>query len=262
MADTKEGKPKYIRWDATGTVARLTLNRPSQNVMNLEMMTEMATAIEELQTRHDVGLIVIDSACKGFFSAGVGAEGYTSSMVFQMMDTFHRIFEVIVEVSKPVLAVVNGVASAGGCELAAFADMVIATENAKFVQPEIKLGVFPPLGAVVYPRVLGPKRAMELLLTGEALNAQEALKIGLVNRVVPESKLKETVDNLVERISSQSGPVLSLTKQVIFEGTWLPFEQALKKAQDIYLNELFRLEDAQEGLRALLEKRKPVWKNK
>ncbi len=76
MADTKKGKPKFIRWDATWTVARLTLNRPSQNVMNLEMMTEMATAIEELQTRHDVGLIVIDSACKGFFSAGVFAEGY------------------------------------------------------------------------------------------------------------------------------------------------------------------------------------------
>ena len=261
MADTKEDQPKFIRWDATGTVARLTLNRPSQNVMNLEMMTEMANAIEELHTRRDVRMILIDSACSGYFSAGVGAEGYTSSLVFQMMDTFHRIFEVILEVSKPVLAVVDGVASAGGCELAAFADMVIATDSAKFVQPEIKLGVFPPLGAVVYPRVLGPKRAMELLLTGEPLNAQEALNIGLVNRVVPRKKLKETVENLVARISGQSGPVLSLTKQVIFEGTWLPFEQALKKAQDIYLNELFRLEDAQEGLRALLEKRKPVWKN-
>lgn len=255
---------KYIRWDDKGTVAHLTLNRPKQNIMNMDMLKEMAGAIETLNSRDDVRIILLDASpeCEGYFSAGVGAEGYTTQMVFQMLDAFHHVFRAIIEISKPILAVVDGVASAGGCELAAFCDLVIATENARFLQPEIKLGVFPPLGAVVYPRVIGPKRAMELLLTGDALNAQQALQIGLVNRVVPRTALKETVDALVKRLSEQSAPVLALLKRVIFEGTWLPFNEALKKSQDIYLNQLFELEDSQEGLRALVEKRKPVWKNK
>jgi cyclohexa-1,5-dienecarbonyl-CoA hydratase len=255
---------KFIRWDDTGIVARLTLNRPKQNIMNIDMLREMARAIEGLASREDVRLILLDSApeCEGFFSLGVGAEGYTSQMVFQMMDAFHNVFRAMMEISKPVLAVVEGVASGAGAELAAFCDLVIATENAQFRQPEIKLGVFPPLGAVVYPRVIGPRRAMELLLTGESVDAFQALQMGLVNRVVPREKLQETVDTLVKRISDQSGPVLQLLKRVIFEGTWRPFDEALKRAQDIYLNQLFMLADSQEGLRALIEKRKPVWKNK
>ena len=255
---------KFIRWDDTGVVAHLTLNRPKQNIMNIGMLSEMARAIEGLSTREDVRMILLDAApeCEGFFSLGVGAEGYTAQMVFQMMDAFHGVFHAMNEISKPVLAVVDGVASGAGAELAAFCDLVVATEHAQFRQPEIKLGVFPPLGAVVYPRVIGPRRAMELLLTGDSINATQALQMGLVNRVVPRAQLKETVDSLVSRISEQSGPVLQLLKRVVFEGTWRPFDQALKRAQDIYLNQLFALEDSQEGLRALIEKRKPVWKNK
>jgi cyclohexa-1,5-dienecarbonyl-CoA hydratase len=262
-----EEKPrelKYIRFDATGPAAHLTLARPKQNVMNIDMLKEITWAIESLTARDDIRLILLDSSpeCEGYFSAGVGAEGYTSHMVFQMMDAFHRVFLAMNEVSKPVVCVVDGIASAGGCELAAYCDIVLATENARFMQPEIKLGVFPPLGAVVYPRTIGPKHAMELLLTGDTLNAQQALMMGLVNRVVPKSALQETVDSMVKRISEQSGPVLQLLKKVIFEGTWRPFDEALKRSQDIYLNRLFELEDSQEGLRALIEKRKPVWKNK
>ncbi len=255
---------KFIRWDASGDVAHLTLNRPKQNVMNIEMLREMARAIESLSTRKDVRLILLDAApeCEGYFSMGVGAEGYTEQMVFQMMDAFHSVFRVMLEISNPVLAVVEGVASGAGAELAAFCDLVIATDNAQFRQPEIKLGVFPPLGAVVYPRVIGPRRAMELLLTGEPINAAQALQMGLVNRVVPRERLKEAVDALVKRISAQSGPVLALLKRVVFEGTWRPFEEALKRAQDIYLNQLFELEDSKEGVLALFEKRKPVWKNR
>ena len=265
VTDEHEKKEfKFIRWNDSGIVAHLTLNRPKQNIMNIEMLREIARAIESLSAREDVRMIVLDAApeCEGYFSLGVGAEGYTQQMVFQMMDAFHNVFRAMLEISKPVLAVVEGVASGAGAELAAFCDLVVATEQAQFRQPEIKLGVFPPMGAVVYPRVIGPRRAMELLLTGDPINAFQAQGIGLVNRVVPKEKLKETVDALVRRISEQSGPVLSLLKRVVFEGTWKPFEEALKSAQDIYLNQLFDLQDSQEGLRALIEKRKPIWKNK
>jgi len=255
---------KFIRWDDSGVVAHLTLHRPKQNVMNIEMLQEIACAIEGLAFREDVRLILLDAdpECAGYFSMGVGAEGYTEQMVFQMMDAFHSVFRLMIDLSKPVLAVVDGVASGAGAELVAFCDLVVATEIAQFRQPEIKLGVFPPMGAVVYPRVIGPRRTMELLLTGEPINASQALQMGLVNRVVPREKLKETVDALVKHISEQSGPVLALLKRVVFEGTWRPFDEALKRAQDIYLNQLFELQDSQEGLRALIEKRKPVWKNK
>jgi cyclohexa-1,5-dienecarbonyl-CoA hydratase len=255
---------RFIRWDDRGVVAHLSLNRPKQNIMNIEMLREMARAIDSLSTREDVRLILLDAVpeCEGYFSLGVGAEGYTQQMVFQMMDAFHNVFRAMMEISKPVLAVVEGVASGAGAELAAFCDLVIATENAQFRQPEIKLGVFPPMGAVVYPRVIGPRRAMEMLLTGDPINAVQALHMGLVNRVVPRAQVKETVEALVKRISEQSGPVLSLLKRVVFEGTWRPFHEALKRAQDIYLNQLFDLQDSQEGLRALMEKRKPVWKNR
>lgn len=261
----EENKPfQFIRWDASSTVAHLTMARPKHNVFNIEMLKEMTRAIESLNIRDDVRLIQLDSApeCEGYFSAGVEASGYKADTVFQMMDAFHSVLLAMVQVAKPVLAVVDGVASGAGCELAAFCDLVVASENTRFLQPEIKLGVFPPMGAVVYPRVIGPKRAMELLLTGEPVNAQQALMMGLVNRVVPKAALKDTVDNLVKRLADQSGPVLSLMKRVIFEGTWAPFEEALKRSQDIYLNQLFELQDSQEGLRALVEKRKPVWKNK
>ena len=258
------GPPKFIRWDDSGPAAHLTMARPKQNIMNIEMLREMSRAIESLNARDDVRMILLDAApeCEGYFSVGVEAAGYRSDMAFQMMDAFHQVFRSMTEVSKPVVAVVDGMAQGGGCELAAFCDIVIATENARFLQPEIKLGVFPPMGAVVYPRVIGPKHAMELLLTADPISAQQALIMGLVNRVVPRPALKETVDSLVQRIGSQSTPVLQLLKRVVFEGTWRPFEQALKRSQDMYLNQLFELDDSQEGLRALVERRKPVWKNK
>jgi len=264
--DPGEGKTnlQFIRWDDSEPAAHLTLCRPKQNVMNLQMLQEMAGVIDSLLNRKEVRLLILDSApeCEGYFSMGVGAEGYAAPMVFQMMDAFHNVFRAMNEASTPVLAVVDGVASGAGAELAAFCDLVIATEHAQFRQPEIRLGRFPPLGAVIYPRVIGPRRAMEFLLTGDTIDAQQALVMGLVNQVVPRTALKKTVSALAKRICNQSGPVLKLLKQVIFQGTWRPLNEALKNAQDIYLNQLFELEDSQEGLRALLEKRNPVWKNK
>jgi cyclohexa-1,5-dienecarbonyl-CoA hydratase len=263
MAEQKRSF-KFIRLKAADGIAHLTLNNPKQNIMNIEMLNEMTRAIDSLMDSVDVRLIILDASpeCEGYFSLGVAAEDYTAPMVFQVMDAFHDVFRTTMDVSKPVLAVVDGVASGVGAELAAFCDLIVASENAQFCQPEIKLGVFPPLGALVYPRVIGPRRAMELLLTGEPISAQQALAMGLVNRVVPRSALKETVDTLAKHICDQSAPVLQLLKRAIFEGTWNPFAAALKKAQDIYLNQLFELQDSQEGVRALRGKRKPVWKNR
>jgi cyclohexa-1,5-dienecarbonyl-CoA hydratase len=254
-------EPKFIQFDTSSFVARLTLNHPPYNVLTVPMMTEIAEAIEGLSSRNDIKAILISSSQK-MFSAGISLEDSKADRVFQTLDAFNRVFNAIREISKPLIVVVSGPAVGAGSELVAFGDMVIATPNAKFAQPEVKLGVFPPFAAVMLPLVIGPKKTYELILTGEALSAEEAYHLGFVNRVVPEAKLPETVEGIVNKIGEFSGPVLEVTKKVIASSQGMPLEQAMKKSQDIYLNQLQSLEDVQEGIRAVLEKRKPVWKNK
>ena len=160
------------------------------------------------------------------------------------------------------MVVVNGQAIGAGSELVAFGDLVIATQHTRFAQPEVKMGVFPPFAAIMLPALIGPKKTYELILTGQALTAEEAHQLGFVNRVVAEADLQNTVDEYLARIGEFSAPVLEMTKTVIQSSLGLPLKEAMKKSQDIYLNQLMALEDVQEGIRAVLEKRKPVWKNK
>jgi cyclohexa-1,5-dienecarbonyl-CoA hydratase len=251
---------KFIDFDLSNGLARITLNHPPYNVLTVPLMAELADAIESLEGKHDVKCILLDSSQKTF-SAGISIEDSKPDRVFQTLEAFNRVFQAIAEISKPLIVVVNGPAIGAGSELVAFGDMVIATPNARFAQPEVKMGVFPPFAAIMLPAVIGPKKTYELILTGQGLSAEEALALGFVNRVVPEAGLQGTVDELVARIIEFSGPVLEMTKKVIATSIGRPLAEAMKKSQDIYLNQLMSLQDVEEGLRAVLEKRKPVWKN-
>jgi len=242
-------------------VARITLNRPEHNLLNEAMLREIADGIAFAGEHDEVKLIVLDSACK-VFSGGVDVGEYTAERVYQMLDAFHAAFSGMLEVGKPVVCVVNGPAIGGGAELAAFGDIVIATPKARFAQPEITIGVFPPLASTILPFLVGPKRALEIILTGEAVTAERAHQLGLVTQLVPEAKLEQTVNELVGRIAGNSAPVLAMAKKAILGGMGLSLQDGLKKSMNIFLNELYKLEDSQEGLRALVEKRKPNWKNR
>ena len=250
-----------VKYRIEGSVARMTLNRPEHNLLNESMLRELSDGICFVAERDDIKLIVLDSACK-VFCGGIDVGEYTSERVFQMLDAFHSVFAQILETSKPVLCVVNGPAIGGGAELAAFGDLVIATPKARFAQPEITIGVFPPLASTILPFLVGPKVALELVLLGEPVTAERALELGLVNRLVPEAQLEATVNDLITRITSHSGPVLTMAKKAILGGMGLSLRDGLKNSMNIFLNELYRLEDSQEGLRALVEKRKPNWKNR
>src|SRR5215813_12725766 len=252
---------QYIKVRLDGSVARMTLNRPEHNLLNEPMLREMADAIDLIGQKEGIKLIVLDSACK-VFCGGIEVGEYTSQRVFQMLDAFHAVFAGILETAKPVVCVVNGPAIGGGAELAAFGDMVIASPKARFAQPEISIGVFPPLASTVLPYLVGPKVALELVLTGEPITAERALDLGIVNRLVPEAQLEQTVNDLVNRINGHSGAVLTMAKKAILGGMGLSLREGLKHSMNIFLNELYRLEDSQEGLRALVEKRKPNWKNR
>ena len=252
---------KFIEFDIDESLARITLNHPPYNVLTVALMTELADAIESLESHGEVKCILLDSSQKTF-SAGISIEDSKPDRVFQTLEAFNRVFQSIAEISKPLIVVVNGPAIGAGSELVAFGDMIIATPNARFAQPEVKMGVFPPFAAIMLPAVIGPKKTYELILTGQALSAEEALDLGFVNRVVAEAALENTVNELVARIVEFSAPVLEMTKKVIATSIGRPLAEAMKKSQDIYLNQLMALQDVEEGLRAVLEKRKPVWKNR
>jgi cyclohexa-1,5-dienecarbonyl-CoA hydratase len=252
---------QFVRYNVEGAVARLTLDRPEHNLLNERMLTEIAVGINSIGLRREVKLIVIDSAAKSF-CGGIELGEYTQRRVFQLLDAFHSAFAAMLDTSKPVLVVINGPAFGGGSELAALADLVVATPKARFAQPEIKLGVFPPLSAVILPYVLGPKVALELVLTGEAMTAERAYDLGLVNRLVPENQLEKTVEDLIAKVTAQSGPVLTMAKKAVLGSIGVPLREGVRNSMKIFLNELSDLEDAQEGLRALVEKRAPKWKNR
>src|SRR5512137_2140622 len=184
---------KYIQFDINNFIARLTLSHAPHNVLTVPMMKEMAEAIESLNGRGDIKAILMQSS-QSAFSAGISLEDSRPDRVFQTLDAFTRVFQAMVDISKPVVVVVNGPAIGAGSELVGFGDVVIATPKAKFAQPEVKLGVFPPFAAVMLPQISGQKKTYELILTGEALSAEEALHFGFVNKVVPEAELTQHVE--------------------------------------------------------------------
>src|SRR5580693_4798291 len=228
---------QYIKLAIDKNVARITLARPEHNLLNEGMLREISDAILTAGESEAAKLIVMDSACK-VFSGGIDIGEYTSQRVFQMLDAFHGAFGALL------------------------GDLVVATPKARFAQPEITIGVFPPLASTILPYLVGPKVALEIILTGEAVTAERALELGLVNRLVPEAQLEKSVDDLLERITAHSGPVLTMAKKAILGGMGLSLRDGLRNSMSIFLNELYRLEDSQEGLRALVEKRKPNWKNR
>jgi cyclohexa-1,5-dienecarbonyl-CoA hydratase len=252
---------KFLKVRVEGDVGHLTLDRPDHNLLNERMLSELAVGINSLGDRNNIKLIILDSAAKAF-CGGIEIGEYTQRRVFQLLDAFHGAFSAMLDTSKPLLVVVNGPAFGGGAELAALGDLVIATPKAKFAQPEIKLGVFPPLAAAILPCLLGPKQALELVLTGETMSAERARELGLVNWLVPEDGLQKKVDEVTAKVTAQSAPVLTMAKKAIMGSLGLPLRDGVRGSMKVFLNELAELEDSQEGLRALVEKRAPKWKNR
>jgi len=254
---------QHIRFNIDDRVARITFARPPLNVFDIAMMREIAVALNDCLQASALAAIVFDTERDArAFSAGVAVEEHVPETVFQMLDSFHSIFRLLAQVSKPVIAAVDGPALGGGCELVAACDIVIASERARFGQPEIKLGVFPPVAAILLPRIIGEKRARELILTGDMIDAEEALRLGLVSHVTTSSELEQKTQSVLGKLRELSASSLGLTRAALELGRGQSFESALAEVEDLYLHELMKTEDANEGVRAFMEKRKPEWRNK
>lgn len=247
-----------VRWAQDGDVARITLARPPLNVLTIGMMEAIGEALAEVAGRPRLRALVLAAEGRAF-SAGVAVEDHVGDRVRPMLDAFHRIFRQLHRLDCPTVAAVQGAALGGGAELATFCDVVVASETATLGQPEIRVGVFPPIAAIHYPRRVGHARALQLLLSGRTISAHEAERIGLVDRVVPPGELEAAVSEALTAFTDKSAAVLRLTKRAVREAGEDGFEAALARLEALYVDELMRTEDAAEGLRAFVEKRGPVW---
>jgi len=252
-----------IRIEKIGDVVKVVLNRPPLNILDIAALRELSAAFENFSKDSKVMVLAAEGKA---FSAGVDVKDHTADKVNEMMAAVHDVFLKLWALEQPTVAVVQGPALGGGMELAIACDFIIASEDAQFGQPEIKLGVFPPIACLLLPRLLPWPKAMELILTGESMSAQEAYRLGLVNRVLPAEQLEAEADAFLSKLKSLSGPVLKLAKKATLIGLgqeWGPgWPKTLAQIERIYLDELMKLEDAHEGLKAFLEKRKPQWKER
>jgi cyclohexa-1,5-dienecarbonyl-CoA hydratase len=238
----------------------ITLNRPPVNILNIAMMEEINEVLKSWHGKKDLKLVLFNAKGK-CFSAGVDVGEHMGDLAPKMIGAFHLMFRLMDKLGVPTVASVYSSCLGGGCELAIFCDLIIAAEGAKFGQPEIQVGVFPPIAAHFMPRILGRKVAMDLILSGRVISAAEALQIGMINKVVKDQDLEKETESFLKPYLGLSAEVLRQTKKAIAVGLHDDLEASLGPIEEIYLNRLMKTHDAQEGLKAFLEKRKPIWKD-
>ena len=254
---------QHIRFNLEDRVARITFARPPLNIFDIAMMREITLALTAGINKQELVAIVFDAAPDTrAFSAGVAVEEHAAETIYQMLESFHAIFRSLEQLAKPTIAVVDGAALGGGCELVAACDIVISSERARFGQPEIKLGVFPPVACLLLPLIIGDKRARELILTGELISASQAARLGLVNHVVPSEQLQQKTDEILAKLRELSATSLEATRRAIDLGRGRSLDAALAEVENLYLHDLMKTEDANEGIKAFMEKRKPAWRNR
>lgn len=250
-----------ITLDLQPPVARIVLSNPPLNVIDIPMMEEVTEALAEIEANPDVSILIISGSQKAF-SVGVDVAAHTPDKVEQMLAKFHGIIRTLVGSKKVTIAAVHGHCLGGGAELAMVCDLAYTSELATWGFPEIKLGCYPPVAATALAALVGQKRASDLVLTGRSITGREAAGIGLANSVVPEIDLDHTVQETVHHLSQLSPAALAIAKKAVYAWDSIHFDKGLARAEKIYLDELMKTEDAHEGIRAFLEKRKPVWKGK
>ncbi|MFO7772487.1 MAG: enoyl-CoA hydratase/isomerase family protein [Dehalococcoidia bacterium] len=251
-----------ITLDKKEGIATVVINRPPLNVMDADTLAELNTALEQLAKDDEVRVLLLRGSGNKAFSAGVEVKDHIGEKMPQMMKEFGRVFHLLRGLGKPSIAVVNGVALGGGCELVAGCDMAIASEKAQLGQPEIKLGGLAPAAAPLFPRIMGEKKAFELLVMGENVTAQEAERMGLVNKVVPEEELDQTAEALARKFVQKSALSVRLVRDALYACAETPsLTASLDKGVELGIKS-WQTEDGQEGLQSYLDKRKPEWKNR
>lgn len=254
---------KTIELSVAERIATVTINRPDKlNALNVAVFDDLTTLVEELATRSDIGGVIITGAGRAFV-AGADISELESLNAIQAKSLARRgqlVFNRLEALHKPVIAAINGFALGGGCELAMACHIRIASDAAKFGQPEVKLGLIPGYGGTQrLPRLIGKGRALQLLMTGEVIDANEALRIGLVNKVVPGADLMTMAQATMKAMLANAPMALGGCIEAVNRGYDLSIGDALAMEATTF-GLLFSSEDKREGTRAFLEKRAPSFK--
>jgi cyclohexa-1,5-dienecarbonyl-CoA hydratase len=247
---------KKLTVEITGSVARISLNHPPLNVIDLEMMGALREHLIALEQKPNITAIVF-AGNERVFSAGMDVAALTPQTVETTLNKFHAVVRALVATSKLTIASVRRHCLGGGAELALVCDIVYAGSDAIFGFPEIKLAAFPPVAMVALSAIVGQKRAAELLFTARSLTAQEALAMGLVNEIADDPET--LVSECLQRVSQLSPAALRIAKKAFYGWEAMHFEKGLMRAEEIYREYVTRSEDGKEGIRAFIEKRRPRW---
>ena len=254
-----------LRLDRQGRVAIITINRPDKrNALNIKTREEGAALLDQLREDDSVGVVVFTGAGDKAFIAGadIGEFAGRTAITQREVMTSRSLFTAIDMFPKPVIAMINGYCLGGGCELALACDIRIASENASFGQPEINLGIIPGGGGTQrLTRLVGEGKAMEMILTGEIIDARTAFTIGLVNHVVPADQLQVKTLEMANRIAEKSPIALQLAKEAVKLASKSNLDEGLRREVDLFAL-CFSTEDKNEGVSAFLEKRKPAFKGR
>ena len=242
-----------------GSVARLSLQHLPLNIIDIAMMDELSEALADLESKPEISVIVVSGAEKAF-SAGVDVAAHTPEHIDEMLTKFHGVILKLVGLKKVTIAAVRGHCLGGGAELAMVCDLVYTTAAATWGFPEIRLGCYPPVAVTALASLIGQKHAADLILSGRSITGEEAASLGLANRAVAEVELDDAVQDSLDHLLKLSPAALAVTKKAIYAWDSMHFDKGLARAEKVYLEDLMKTEDAQEGIRAFMEKREPKWK--
>lgn len=239
-------------------IARITLRNPLVNVIDIQMMEQLAKVLTQIESQPHVTAIILSGEGKAF-SAGVDIAAHTPNQIEGMLAKFHGLIRSLLETKKVTIAAVHGLCLGGGAELAMICDLVYSSDDAEWAFPEIKLGCFPPVACTALAALIGQKKAAELILTGRSITGKEAAEIGLVTRAAPDHQLRSVIQACVGQLMHLSPAALAAAKKASYAWDSMHFNKGLSRAEKVYLEDLMKTEDAQEGIRAFLEKRAPKW---
>jgi cyclohexa-1,5-dienecarbonyl-CoA hydratase len=258
---TQATKNSRITTDVTAHVARIVLDSPPLNVIDIPMMQELSASLAEIESNPEISVLVITGAGKAF-SAGVDVAAHTPDKIQEMLSKFHAVILKLVTSKKVTIAAVHGHCLGGGAELAMVCDLVYTAEAATWGFPEIKLACYPPVGVTALAALIGQKKAADLILTGRSIDGIEAAAAGLANAVVAGGELETTVQHALDRLLMLSPAALALTKKAMYAWDSMHFDKGLARAEKIYVEELMKTADVEEGVSAFMQKRPPVWKGR
>lgn len=248
-----------ILWEHKDRSVVITIDRPPLNVLNLPLLQELGGVLTNCAQDAAVDVVVLKGGGKRAFSAGVDIRDHTRDKVPEMLEVVHGVMRQLLALPQVTVALVNGVCLGGGCELASCCDLILAAQGSSFATPEIHVGCYPPLALARFSSLIGYHRTAEMILTGRTFSAEEAARIGLINRVLPAAEIDGGLETLLGELLGKSGAVLRVTIKGLRELALKGFPEALQRSEEIYRRELLPTEDVDEGVQAFLAKRKPCW---